>query len=111
MRAVTRAARSTATRCGTAPIAARSLRRVVWHVPAARFDVPAMAAAAGAARSASTTLRAFQAHRQRGADDRAAHLAVDARGRSGLPARYLRYQVTGTGFLRHMVRNIVGFLR
>jgi tRNA pseudouridine38-40 synthase len=24
--------------------------------------------------------------------------------------RYLRYQVTGTGFLRHMVRNIVGSL-
>ncbi len=83
------------------------VRRLVWHIPHA-LDVPAMAAAA----SLLVGEHDFAAFQASGSD---VQTSVRRLLRSSLeddqgPPRYLRYQVTGTGFLRHMVRNIVGTL-
>jgi len=83
------------------------VRRLVWHVPQ-RLDVAAMIEAAAMLRG-EHDFAAFQAA---GGDVRT---SVRRLLRSRLvyePGRptYLRYEVTGTGFLRHMVRNIVGTL-
>lgn len=83
------------------------VRRVVWHVPG-RLDVPAMARAA----SLLVGEHDFAAFQAAGGDVKTsvrrllASALVDAPG----PPRYVRYTATGTGFLRHMVRNIVGTL-
>lgn len=83
------------------------VRRVVWHVPQ-RLDVRAMARAA-AMLVGEHDFAAFQAS---GGDVRTsvrrllASRLVEAPG----APRYLHYRVVGTGFLRHMVRNIVGTL-
>jgi tRNA pseudouridine38-40 synthase len=83
------------------------VRRVVWHVPQP-LDVASMSRAA-AALVGEHDFAAFQAA---GGDVRTSvrrllvSRVVDAPG----TPRYLRYQVIGTGFLRHMVRNIVGTL-
>jgi len=81
-------------------------RRYAWHVPGT-LDVERMADAAraiegrhdfaafqAAGSAAKTTVRTVASSR------------VDATGRDGL----LVYEVTGDGFLRHMVRTIVGTL-
>jgi tRNA pseudouridine38-40 synthase len=83
------------------------VRRVVWHVPQ-RLDVPAMRQAA-AMLAGEHDFAAFQAS---GGD---VLTSVRRLFRSELietagPPRLLRYRVAGTGFLRHMVRNIVGTL-
>jgi tRNA pseudouridine38-40 synthase len=83
------------------------VRRVVWHIPQ-RLDVVAMQQAA-AVLIGEHDFAAFQAA---GGDVRSSvrrlweSVLVDEPG----APRYLRYQVTGSGFLRHMVRNIVGTL-
>ena len=83
------------------------VRRVVWHVPQ-RLDVGAMTRAAAMV-TGEHDFAAFQAS---GGD---VQTSVRRLLRSRVvqdpgAARFLRYQVTGTGFLRHMVRNIVGTL-
>jgi tRNA pseudouridine38-40 synthase len=83
------------------------VRRLVWYVPHS-LDVPAMAAAA-ALLTGEHDFAAFQAT---GSDVKTSvrrllrSVLVDDPG----PPRFLHYRVTGTGFLRHMVRNIVGTL-
>jgi len=83
------------------------VRRVVWHIPQ-RLNVAAMQEAA-AALVGEHDFGAFQAA---GGDLRSSvrrlskSVLIDEPG----TPRYLRYQVTGSGFLRHMVRNIVGTL-
>jgi tRNA pseudouridine38-40 synthase len=83
------------------------VRRVVWHVPQ-RLDIGAMARAA-AMLVGEHDFAAFQAS---GGDVRTSVrrlLVSRVVDEPGTP-HYVRYQVTGTGFLRHMVRNIVGTL-
>lgn len=83
------------------------VRRLVWHVPQ-RLDVAAMQRAAPLL-AGEHDFAAFQAA---GGDVRTSVrriLQSDLVDEPGTP-HYLRYRVTGTGFLRHMVRNIVGTL-
>jgi len=83
------------------------VRRVVWHIPQP-LSLAAMQKAA-AALVGEYDFAAFQAA---GGDLRSSvrrlseSVLIDEPGRP----HYLRYQVTGSGFLRHMVRNIVGTL-
>jgi len=83
------------------------VRRVVWHVPQ-RLDVPAMQRAA--ARLVGE--HDFAAFRAQGGDVKTSvrRLLESTLTDEGGSPHYLRYRVTGTGFLRHMVRNIVGTL-
>ncbi len=101
------------------------LRHVVWHVMQ-QLDVTAMAAAA----RLLLGVHDFSAFQGAGADTKTANrrllqsdlreVGLHAEDSVGLPpigtnppgfeARLLRYEVTGTGFLRHMVRAIVGSL-
>jgi tRNA pseudouridine38-40 synthase len=83
------------------------VRRLVWHIPHP-LDVPAMTIAA----SLLVGEHDFAAFQATGSD---VQTSVRRLLRSALmddpgTPRFLRYQVTGTGFLRHMVRNIVGTL-
>ena len=83
------------------------VRRLVWHVPQ-RLDVAAMQRAA-ALLVGEHDFAAFQAAGGDVKTSVAAPPRVRARRRArdaAVPA----LQVTGTGFLRHMVRNIVGTL-
>jgi len=83
------------------------VRRLVWHVPQ-RLDVAAMQHAA-ALLAGEHDFAAFQAA---GGDVRTSVrriLQSELADEPGNP-HYLRYRVRGTGFLRHMVRNIVGTL-
>ncbi len=89
------------------------IRRVVWHVPHA-LDVAAMSRAASAIvgrhdfaafRAAGGDVLTSVRHILRSEFDRDPNVPSPA----GAPA-LLRYHVTGSGFLRHMVRNIVGTL-
>jgi tRNA pseudouridine38-40 synthase len=83
------------------------VRRVVWHIPYG-LDVPAMTYAAGLL-VGEHDFSAFQAA---GGDVKTSVrrlLASELGDEAGSP-HYLRYHVMGTGFLRHMVRNIVGTL-
>jgi tRNA pseudouridine38-40 synthase len=82
-------------------------RRVVWHVPY-RLDVDAMQRAAPLL-VGEHDFAAFQATGSDVATSIRTIRASVLREHPG-PPRYLRYEVTGTGFLRHMVRNIVGTL-
>jgi tRNA pseudouridine38-40 synthase len=101
------------------------LRHVVWHVMQP-LDVQAMASAA----RALVGRHDFSAFQATGGDAKTAtrrllesdlrEVTLDDEDAIGLPpltihppgseARLLRYEVTGTGFLRHMVRAIVGTL-
>jgi tRNA pseudouridine38-40 synthase len=91
------------------------IRRHAWHMPQA-LDVDAMCSGAealigehdfaafqGSGSDIKTTVRRILVSRVCQID--VAHLAASPAG-----DRLLRYEVTGTGFLRHMVRNIVGTL-
>jgi tRNA pseudouridine38-40 synthase len=107
----------------TGPPPSPFVRRLVWHVPR-RLDVGAMQAAAGRLVGEHD----FAAFQSAGSDvetsvRRLLRSAIvespprTTRGRLGAaddPAcdesRLLHYRVTGTGFLRHMVRTIVGTL-
>jgi tRNA pseudouridine38-40 synthase len=83
------------------------VRRVVWHLPQ-RLDLVAMRHAA-ALLVGEHDFAAFQAT---GGDVRTTTRRVhisEVLEQPGTP-HYLRYRVSGTGFLRHMVRNIVGTL-
>lgn len=83
------------------------VRRVVWHVPQ-RLDVGSMQQAA-ALLAGEHDFAAFQAS---GGDVRTSvRRLLQSRliDEPGTP-HYLRYRVVGTGFLRHMVRNIAGTL-
>lgn len=83
------------------------VRRVVWHIPY-RLDVPAMARAA-ALLAGEHDFSSFQAT---GGDVKTSirRLLVSQLADDPGPPRLVRYTATGTGFLRHMVRNIVGTL-
>jgi tRNA pseudouridine38-40 synthase len=83
------------------------VRRLVWHVPQ-RLDIPAMQRAATML-AGEHDFAAFQAT---GGDVRTSvrRLVQSDLVEEPGPPNYLRYQATGTGFLRHMVRNIVGTL-
>ena len=98
--------------CGPSP--SPFLRRVVWHVPQ-KLDIDAMSMAAKAV-VGQHDFAAFQAS---GGDVRTSVRRVlrSDFGPDPVPGRIrggstalLRYRITGTGFLRHMVRNIVGTL-
>jgi tRNA pseudouridine38-40 synthase len=107
------------------PTVSPFIRHVVWHVPA-RLDVDRMAAATAALLGEHD----FAAFQGRGADVLttvrtvlAADL-VDVNIHTDMPiaisplpegapysdGRLLRFEITGTGFLRHMVRTITGTL-
>jgi tRNA pseudouridine38-40 synthase len=83
------------------------VRRVVWHIPQ-RLDVAAMQSAAGLL----VGRHDFAAFQAAGGDVKTSvrRLSESALLDEPGPPRYLRYQITGSGFLRHMVRNIVGTL-
>jgi tRNA pseudouridine38-40 synthase len=92
-------------------------RSYVWHVPAPPLDVDAMASAAamlegrhdfaafqGTGATTHTTVRTLYSSRITG--PAMPELASSDRGERGR----VTYDVAGDGFLRHMVRNIVGTL-
>lgn len=83
------------------------VRRVVWHLPG-RLDVPAMSRAA-ALLAGQHDFAAFQASGGDVLTSERQLLESRVVEEPGCP-HYVRYEVTGTGFLRHMVRNIVGTL-
>ena len=87
-----------------APVVPPHLRRYVWHVPQP-LDVDAMDAAA-ALLVGEHDFAAFQATGGDVISTRRQILSSRIRN----AGEQLSYEVTGTGFLRHMVRNIVGTL-
>ncbi len=92
------------------------LRRVVWHVPQA-LDLAAMQEAAGLL-VGTHDFAAFQASGGDVTTTVRRLLRSEVAVRPGMPGGrapfaepvLVTYRVTGTGFLRHMVRNIVGTL-
>jgi tRNA pseudouridine38-40 synthase len=97
-------------------------RRYVWHVPQP-LDVRAMAAGAGhlegehdfaalrAAGSATkTTVRRLTSATVREATSAVVVGESLALRSAGGPGRVVAFEFTGTGFLRHMIRNAVGTL-
>jgi tRNA pseudouridine38-40 synthase len=92
-----------------------SLRRYAWHVPQ-----PIDLSATGDAAAALVGEHDFAAFQAAGSDVRTTvrrilsssvhEVDVTNLVRPGPGGRLLRYEVTGTGFLRHMVRNIAGTL-
>ena len=84
-------------------------RKYVWHVPG-RLDVDAMAAAARLFEGTHD----FTAFQGTGSDVKTTVRTVyeSAIGRSAIgdPSPIVEYNVTGDGFLRHMVRAIAGTL-
>jgi tRNA pseudouridine38-40 synthase len=89
-------------------------RAYAWHVPAPRLDVPAMKAAAKLLEGRHD----FAAFQAAGTDTRTTEREVfSSRVREGsspalpVPTRGLvTYEISGDGFLRHMVRAIAGTL-
>jgi len=83
------------------------VRRLVWHVPQ-KLDLTAM----GEAARLLVGEHDFAAFQASGGDVKTSvrRLLRSALVHDAGPRPYLHYQVMGTGFLRHMVRNIVGTL-
>jgi tRNA pseudouridine38-40 synthase len=97
-------------------------RRYVWHVEPV-LDVPAMAAAArliegehdfaalqGAGSATKTTLRTITAATVTESTPAAMFGQAFCGARDGASGRLVVFEITGNGFLRHMVRNAVGTL-
>lgn len=80
------------------------LRHFVWHLPCA-LDVPAMRMAA----SVLVGEHDFAAFQASGGEVLTTRREVVGSSVEAVDGQVL-YEVTGTGFLRHMVRNIVGTL-
>ena len=87
-----------------APVVLPSLRHFVWHVPQP-LDVTAMNEAA----SVLIGEHDFAAFQAAGSDVITTRREIHASRVVSRDAE-VRYEVAGTGFLRHMVRNIVGTL-
>jgi tRNA pseudouridine38-40 synthase len=98
------------------------LRHVVWHVPH-RLDATRMNAAAqlivgthdfaafqGRGSDVRTTVRTVLAAELQEIDIHTDHAVSLPSLESRQEGRLLRFEITGTGFLRHMVRNIAGTL-
>jgi len=101
-------------------------RAYTWHVPSPALDVEAMAAAAALVEGRhdfaafqgtgtdphSTERVVFSSLVYRGGPDQGGPAGAHSDGRSaGFQARPLiTYEISGDGFLRHMVRNIAGTL-
>jgi len=81
-------------------------RAYAWHVPAPRLDVEAMAAAA-ALFEGRHDFAAFQAS---GAATRTTERTVFSCRVRAEPPAIIACEVSGDGFLRHMVRNMIGTL-
>ena len=93
-----------------APVLSPFERAFAWHVPGPRLDVEAMARGGRAARWARMISRRFRpraAETRRRADACSRSIVRESRERA---SRSIAYEVTGDGFLRHMVRAIVGTL-
>jgi tRNA pseudouridine38-40 synthase len=87
-----------------APVVLPQIRHFVWHIPQP-LDLHAMSAAAEAL-AGEHDFAAFQAA---GGDVISSRREILISRVSRMDERVL-YEVTGSGFLRHMVRNIVGTL-
>lgn len=85
-------------------------RRYAWHIPAPRLDVAAMNAAARRLEGRHD----FAAFQATGSDPESTVRTIHSSSvlpQPGEPATGLvTYEVSGNGFLRHMVRSIVGTL-
>jgi tRNA pseudouridine38-40 synthase len=92
-------------RIWNAPVLSPFERHYAWHVPEPRLDVPAMAAAARALEGRHD-FAAFQA------SGSPTTMTVREIFSSTIvrDAALVTYEVSGEGFLRHMVRSIVGTL-
>ena len=81
-------------------------RAYAWHIPSPALDVEAMTAAA-LCLDGRHDFAAFQAA---GAKTRTSERTVFSSRVEAGPSPLVTYEVRGNGFLRHMVRNIVGSL-
>jgi tRNA pseudouridine38-40 synthase len=88
-----------------APIADPFTRAYEWHVPE-RLDIAAM----GRAAAALAGCHDFAAFRSVGTDPMNGTVRTLIRSAIVAEGPLVRYEVTGDGFLRHMVRAIVGTL-
>jgi len=86
------------------PVADPFERAYVWHIPEP-LDVAAMRAAAAAVVGSHD----FAAFRSTGSDTNGTVRTV-SRSEIGDTAGLLTYEITGDGFLRHMVRALIGTL-
>ena len=93
-------------RIANGPVLSPFERAYAWHVPAPALDVGAMAGAAGVLEGRHD----FKAFQGTGSEthgtERVVYSTRVGRGESGV----ITIDLSGNGFLRHMVRNIVGTL-
>jgi len=81
-------------------------RDYVWHIPSPELDAAAMQAAAGRLEGRHD----FAAFQTSGAETATTERIVLRSTVTAGPGALITYEVTGDGFLRHMVRGIVGTL-